>query len=196
MNAELEGLRPCSSALGGISRMSKGEGFLMLKSMPARWFKIRANLDMTLEIHQISEAIQVPVPEVLLSLYRLAGWFAEHGDYGVLRHPAETVDAFIRIEGFFAAVASVGWIRQTETGILLSGFCDVSTVRKSLGRKLREDVLKDALCAACGTADGLVVDHKIPVIRGGSSERENLQALCQSCNSRKGKKTMDEFLAE
>lgn len=30
------------------------------------------------------------------------------------------------------------------------------------------------------------VDHKIPVARGGSDERENLWVICRGCNGRKG----------
>lgn len=43
-------------------------------------------------------------------------------------------------------------------------------------------------CKICGTTDGLSVDHIIPVVRGGSSELGNLQTLCITCNSSKGKK--------
>lgn len=40
-------------------------------------------------------------------------------------------------------------------------------------------------CVACGTADGLTVDHKWPRIRGGGNALENLQTLCRPCNSAK-----------
>lgn len=41
-------------------------------------------------------------------------------------------------------------------------------------------------CAHCGIAEGLQVDHIVPVARGGTNEIENLQMLCGLCNRRKG----------
>ena len=41
-------------------------------------------------------------------------------------------------------------------------------------------------CAHCRTTENLTVDHILAVSRGGSDELDNLQFLCQPCNSRKG----------
>ena len=43
-------------------------------------------------------------------------------------------------------------------------------------------------CQVCGETEDLTIDHKIvPWSEGGSStDQENLQVLCRSCNSRKG----------
>jgi HNH endonuclease len=43
-------------------------------------------------------------------------------------------------------------------------------------------------CLECGETDDLTIDHKIvPWSEGGSStDPDNLQVLCRSCNSRKG----------
>lgn len=40
-------------------------------------------------------------------------------------------------------------------------------------------------CRKCGVRQFLSVDHIVPRSEGGSDELDNLQTLCQSCNSRK-----------
>ena len=49
-------------------------------------------------------------------------------------------------------------------------------------------------CRSCGSADNLTIDHKIvPWSDGGSStDPMNLQVLCRSCNSRKGRRPWSE----
>ena len=41
-------------------------------------------------------------------------------------------------------------------------------------------------CRICGATEKLVLDHIVPVSKGGSDDPSNLQTLCWSCNSRKG----------
>jgi hypothetical protein len=40
-------------------------------------------------------------------------------------------------------------------------------------------------CTACASKVNLEIDHKVPVSKGGKSEKENLQVLCRSCNRSK-----------
>lgn len=40
-------------------------------------------------------------------------------------------------------------------------------------------------CLACGSDQQLTADHVIPTARGGSGKFDNLQLLCQPCNSHK-----------
>lgn len=54
-------------------------------------------------------------------------------------------------------------------------------------------------CMYCPRAlpvDLMHVDHKTPVSRNGSDDMDNLQALCSTCNLRKGSKTDQEYRAE
>lgn len=46
-------------------------------------------------------------------------------------------------------------------------------------------------CLICATNKHLLVDHIIPLKRGGTSEIDNLQILCRVCNFRKGLKIID-----
>lgn len=54
----------------------------------------------------------------------------------------------------------------------------------TLARQVME---RDAYrCRHCGTHLALTCDHVIPESKGGPTTLENLQTLCQPCNSRKG----------
>lgn len=47
-------------------------------------------------------------------------------------------------------------------------------------------------CLRCGATDALLsADHVVPVSKGGSSNIDNIQPLCKSCNSAKGTKSTD-----
>jgi 5-methylcytosine-specific restriction endonuclease McrA len=54
----------------------------------------------------------------------------------------------------------------------------------------------DGTCCYCSVAITLKtcsIDHKFPIILGGTNARRNLQAICLPCNVRKGGKTHREF---
>ena len=50
-------------------------------------------------------------------------------------------------------------------------------------------------CHYCGNPEHLTIDHRLPISRGGSDDDDNLVACCKSCNSSKGTKSYDEFIA-
>lgn len=46
-------------------------------------------------------------------------------------------------------------------------------------------------CLNCGREETLVIDHILPVAKGGLSSPENLQLLCSECNTLKHKLTIN-----
>lgn len=51
-------------------------------------------------------------------------------------------------------------------------------------------------CVFCGTYENIVIDHVIPIAKGGVHGIGNLQPLCHSCNARKSDKYMMQFKME
>lgn len=57
----------------------------------------------------------------------------------------------------------------------------------------------DGCCAYCGEKVGqakLVIDHIMPMLRGGFNSIENIVPACKSCNRRKATKSSEQFLKE
>ena len=46
-------------------------------------------------------------------------------------------------------------------------------------------------CVNCGCDEALVLDHVVPIAKGGLSQLQNLQLLCAQCNRIKGKLMID-----
>ncbi len=65
--------------------------------------------------------------------------------------------------------------------------------RDSVSERKRWEVWErdDFTCQICGERKFLTIDHIMPKVKGGSSEKENLQTLCKSCNSSKRDKKVN-----
>lgn len=51
---------------------------------------------------------------------------------------------------------------------------------------IREIYERDKVCQLCDTSNNLTIDHIYPVSKGGKSGKNNLQVMCNPCNSFKG----------
>ena len=49
-------------------------------------------------------------------------------------------------------------------------------------RKNLKSILKMKRCRYCKATENLTLDHKIPIIQGGTEKLSNLQCLCKRCN--------------
>lgn len=86
------------------------------------------------------------------------------------------------------------WVGKKET----PGLCNNEKERRSRERSklkpgMRYDVMKRdgfkcCICGATSTDESLVVDHIKPISKGGKTKMDNLQTLCNTCNSGKGAK--------
>lgn len=47
-------------------------------------------------------------------------------------------------------------------------------------------------CVVCGSTEDIEIDHIIPLKHGGTSDEENLQVMCSSCNNKKHDKLPDQ----
>ena len=62
--------------------------------------------------------------------------------------------------------------------------------RKPISKKLRDEILRvyRFSCVVCRKTTDLTIDHKVALANGGDNRPTNLQVMCRSCNSRKGKR--------
>ncbi len=72
------------------------------------------------------------------------------------------------------------------------------TERVAWPKGLKQELMRrqNNTCVYCGhrrTARTLEIDHIVPVVRGGSNDKSNLQVICGQCNQRKGLQTDEEF---
>lgn len=68
--------------------------------------------------------------------------------------------------------------------------------RRNINKGLRARVFdeKGRDCTYCGEPGCSVLDHMLPVTRGGKNSFENLFPACETCNTSKGNRTLIEWL--
>lgn len=78
------------------------------------------------------------------------------------------------------ALLASGFLQDWEEGTARGKREDWPT--RYIPKEVRADVLSAGRCAECGARSHLEVDHIVPVSKGGTGDRANLQALCRKCN--------------
>ena len=154
--------------------------------MAGDWIKMRVGLNLTIEFQTIMVDLNIGEHDLFSLLYKTASYFRVYSKYGVLDMGEKAFDLCLNTDGFYSKLIEVGWMRLTENGLMLVYFCDVSSIRKTIGKKLRSEILSSGKCAYCGSVESLEIDHIIPVAKGGATEKSNLQVLCKPCNIKKG----------
>lgn len=77
-------------------------------------------------------------------------------------------------------------------------------IEKQKAREMRQSVwwkqqLGKGLCYHCEKkfkAQDLTMDHLIPIVRGGKTDKKNCVPSCKECNTQKGYKTRAELAIE
>ncbi len=101
------------------------------------------------------------------------------GKAEIVEHRDQRIHATRQSFTLPSIVRLMAYVRIPNTGIILS----------------RKNVIKrdGHQCQYCGTARGpMTVDHIIPKYRMGEDTWENLVCACQSCNNKKGDRTLNQ----
>lgn len=127
---------------------------------------------------------------------RPAGWLPPS-----LQHRVDTVSSWVRRLQKWAPVEQV-WFESTrfDTHLLSDPnvFGDGYQNGTLAGTEIREYLLAkwDHQCAYCDASGvPLNIDHVVPKARGGTNRVSNLVVACITCNQRKDKQQVEEFLA-
>jgi hypothetical protein len=86
--------------------------------------------------------------------------------------------------------AVVAWLKHNDSSGEIDAARNKDAAHKRAVREARQRIYtRDGFaCVYCGSATDLAVDHVKPVVQGGTHDDVNLQTLCKSCNSRKGRR--------
>lgn len=165
-----------------------------------KYVKLRVGLENHITVIRLADELGLHHDHAIGALYAVAGWFSVHSKYGFVDADAHCIDVISKVKGMGEFLLSVKWLEQVETpsgkSLRMRYFASVCQDRKAISARLRKEMLEGACCVVCLATQDLVIDHIIPVSRGGSSDATNLQVLCWDCNAAKGHKTMEDFLRD
>lgn len=144
--------------------------------------------------HSCPEVDEIPLPAV--GLWALGGsWAAKYpNDFekftprSLVRFGATTEDAASLVAAGLWAEVDGGWTMARDDLGKIQSDSNWHPNRKYIPDALRLLVHEDDgwACVTCGGTEDLQVDHIIPVSKGGTNARENLQTMCGIDNRQKG----------
>ena len=74
------------------------------------------------------------------------------------------------------------WQKYTKCGRRRRNWNEGKNLKRASARYKLRNV---KICAVCGATEKLTVDHILPLNKGGSNDRFNLQKLCRACHDLK-----------
>lgn len=129
---------------------------------------------------------------------------SDFGRYRESTGPAPSYSVFVRRFGPFSAFkklfAQFHQKSLTRPELIRKAKANLRATRLPISTGLRSDVLRrdGSRCVTCGRGvkqlggdESMHVDHRLPVAIGGTTELDNLQTKCSSCNLGKGARFKD-----
>lgn len=91
--------------------------------MAGDWIKMQINLDHSPEVIRLSTSLEIPETQVVGSLFKLWSWADQHTEDGnACGVTYFWIDRYIGVDGFALALADVGWLSESEDGLLIPNF--------------------------------------------------------------------------
>ena len=91
--------------------------------MAGDWIKMQIGLDHSPEVIRLATALEIPETQVVGSLFKLWSWADQHTEDGnACGVTYFWIDRYISIDGFALALADVGWLSESDDGLLIPNF--------------------------------------------------------------------------
>ena len=91
--------------------------------MAGDWIKMRIGLEHSPEVIQLSSSLDVAETQVVGCLFKLWTWADQHCENGnAVGVTYFWIDRYLGLDGFAVALADVGWLSESDLGLLIPNF--------------------------------------------------------------------------